>query len=191
MNYKSLFHTALLLISSPARAWEEIRLEEDRRKVFTAFVYPMIGLCGLSVFIGSLLLKGWSGPESFQYAMTQCCAVAVSLFGGYFLAAYLINALRVRLFMQDDDINLTRQFAGYAMVVPFLLQIIIGVLPDFNIIAMLLQFYIVYVVWEGSRSLMEVEEKDRLRFTVISSILLIVCPAVIQLLFNKLTLLLN
>lgn len=191
MNYKSLFHTALLLISSPVRAWEEIRLEEDRRTVFTAFVYPMIGLCGLSVFIGSLLLKGWSGPESFQYAMTQCCAVAVSLFGGYFLAAYLINALRVRLFMQDDDINLTRQFAGYAMVVPFLLQIIIGVLPDFNIIAMLLQFYIVYVVWEGSRSLMEVEEKDRLRFTVISSILLIVCPAVIQLLFNKLTLLLN
>ncbi|WP_071149081.1 Yip1 family protein [Bacteroides ndongoniae] len=191
MNYKSLFHTALLLISSPARAWEEIRLEEDRRTVFTAFVYPMIGLCGLSVFIGSLLLKGWSGPESFQYAMTQCCAVAVSLFGGYFLAAYLINALRVRLFMQDDDINLARQFAGYAMVVPFLLQIIIGVLPDFNIIAMLLQFYIVYVVWEGSRSLMEVEEKDRLRFTVISSILLIVCPAVIQLLFNKLTLLLN
>lgn len=191
MNYKSLFHTALLLISSPARAWEEIRLEEDRRTVFTAFVYPMIGLCGLSVFIGSLLLKGWSGPESFQYAMTQCCAVAVSLFGGYFLAAYLINALRVRLFMQDDDINLVRQFAGYAMVVPFLLQIIIGVLPDFNIIAMLLQFYIVYVVWEGSRSLMEVEEKDRLRFTVISSILLIVCPAVIQLLFNKLTLLLN
>ena len=191
MNYKSLFHTALLLISSPARAWEEIRLEEDRRTVFTAFVYPMIGLCGLSVFIGSLLLKGWSGPESFQYAMTQCCAVAVSLFGGYFLAAYLINALRVRLFMQDDDINLTRQFAGYAMVVPFLLQIIIGVLPDFNIIAMLLQFYIVYVVWEGSRSLMEVEEKDRLRFTVISSILQIVCPAVIQLLFNKLTLLLN
>lgn len=179
------------LISSPARAWEEIRLEEDRRTVFTAFVYPMIGLCGLSVFIGSLLLKGWSGPESFQYAMTQCCAVAVSLFGGYFLAAYLINALRVRLFMQDDDINLTRQFAGYAMVVPFLLQIIIGVLPDFNIIAMLLQFYIVYVVWEGSRSLVEVEEKDRLRFTVISSILLIVCPAVIQLLFNKLTLLLN
>ena len=46
------------LISSPARAWEEIRLEEDRRKVFTAFVYPMIGLCGLSVFIGSLVAKG-------------------------------------------------------------------------------------------------------------------------------------
>ena len=134
----------MLLISSPAKAWEEIRLEEDRRKVFTAFVYPMIGLCGLSVFIGSLLAKGWGGPESFQYAMTQCCAVAVSLFGGYF-----------------------------------------------NIIGLLLQFYIVYVVWEGASTLMEVEEKDRLRFTIISSILLIACPMLIQFIFNKLTMVLN
>ena len=111
----------MLLISSPAKAWEEIRLEEDRRKVFTAFVYPMIGLCGLSVFIGSLLAKGWGGPESFQYAMTQCCAVAVSLFGGYFLAAYLINGMRVKMFMMDSDMPLTQQFAGYALVVLFLL----------------------------------------------------------------------
>ena len=181
----------MLLISSPAKAWEEIRLEEDRRKVFTAFVYPMIGLCGLSVFIGSLLAKGWGGPESFQYAMTQCCAVAVSLFGGYFLAAYLINGMRVKMFMMDSDMPLTQQFAGYALVVLFLLRIIIGILPDFNIIGLLLQFYIVYVVWEGAFTLMKVEEKDRLRFTIISSILLIACPMLIQFIFNKLTMVLN
>ena len=70
------------MISSPARAWEEIRLEEDRRKVFTAFVYPMIGLCGLSVFIGSLLTNGWGGQHSFQIAMNYCCAVAVAEIGG-------------------------------------------------------------------------------------------------------------
>ena len=179
------------LISSPARAWEEIRLEEDRRKVFTAFVYPMIGLCGLSVFIGSLVAKGWGGPQSFQYAMTQCCAAAVSLFGGYFLAAYLINGLRVRMFMLDSDIPLAQQFAGYALVVVFLLRIVIGILPDFWIIALLLQFYIVYVVWEGSARLMQIAEKDRLRFTILSSILLIVCPAVIEWTFNKLTVVLN
>lgn len=151
----------------------------------------MIGLCGLSVFIGSLLAKGWGGPESFQYAMTQCCAVAVSLFGGYFLAAYLINGMRVKMFMMDSDMPLTQQFAGYALVVLFLLQIIIGILPDFNIIGLLLQFYIVYVVWEGASTLMKVEEKDRLRFTIISSILLIACPMLIQLIFNKLTMVLN
>lgn len=191
MNYKDLFKIALQLISSPARAWEEIRLEEDRRKVFIAFVYPMIGLCGLSVFIGSLITMGWGGPQSFQFAMTQCCAVAVSLFGGYFLAAYLINELRVRLLKMNSDVPLAQQFAGYALVVLFLLKIIIGILPDIRIIALLLQFYIVYVVWEGSVRVMQVEEKDRLRFTIFSSILLIVCPAVIEWIFNRLTVVLN
>ena len=78
MNYKALFQIAMSLISSPAKAWEEIRLE-DRRAVLTVFVYPMIGLCGLSVFIGALWTNGWGGPQSFQLAMTQCCAVAVAL----------------------------------------------------------------------------------------------------------------
>ena len=186
MNYKELFDRALLLISSPARAWEEIRLEEDRRKVFTAFVYPMIGSCGLSVFIGSLLVKGWSGPQSFQYAMTQCCAVAVSLFSGYFLAAYLIDELRVRMLMQEKDIFLSRQFAGYALVVHFLLQIVIGILPDFGIIALLLQFYIVYVVWEGTDVLLHIDEKKRLSFTLLTSLALLASPMFIEMVFNRL-----
>ncbi len=174
MNYKDLFHLAILLISSPARAWEEISLE-DRRKVFTICL-SYDWLCGLSVFIGSLMKMGWDGPQSFQYAMTQCCAVAVSLFGGYFLAAYLINGLRVRMFILDSDIPLAQQFAGYALVVVFMLRIVIGILPDFGIMALLLQFYIVYVVWEGSKKVMQIAEKDRLRFTILSSILLIACP---------------
>ena len=179
------------LISSPAKAWEEISMEEDRRKVFMAFVYHMIGLCGLSVFIGSLLTNGWGGPQSFQIAMTNCCAVAVALFGGYFLAAYAINEMGVRMFGMPANAPLTQQFAGYALVVPFLLQIVTGLLPDFRIIAWLFQFYIVYVVWEGAPILMQVEEKVRLKYTLFSSVLLILCPTVIQFVFSKLIAILN
>ena len=179
------------LISSPAKAWEEISMEEDRRKVYIAFVYPMIGLCGLSVFIGSLLTNGWGGPQSFQIAMTNCCAVAVALFGGYFLAAYAINEMGTRMFGMHSNMPLTQQFAGYALVVPFLLQIVTGLLPDFRIIAWLLQFYIVYVVWEGVPVLMGVEEKQRLKYTLLSSVLLILCPAVIQIVINRQTAILN
>ena len=191
MDYKELIHITLRLISSPAQAWEEIRLEEDRRKVFTAFVYPMIGLCGLSVFIGSLLTMGWGGPQSFQYAMTRCCAVAVSLFGGYFLAAYLINVMGVRWMRIPDQLPLVQQFAGYALVVVFLLRIVLGILPDFQIIAILLQFYTVYIVWEGSARLLRVADASRLRFTLMTSVVLIVCPMVIEWIFNELTVVLN
>ena len=191
MNYKELFNIAMKLISSPAKAWEEISMEEDRRKVYMTFVYPMIGLCGLSVFIGSLLTNGWGGPQSFQIAMTNCCAIAVALFGGYFLAAYAINEMGVKIFGLPTNASLTQQFAGYALVVPFLLQIVTGLLPDFRIIAWLLQFYIVNVVWEGAPILMNVEEKHRLKYTFFSAGLLILCPTVIQFVFNKLTAILN
>jgi len=191
LDYKELIHITLRLISSPAQAWEEIRLEEDRRKVFTAFVYPMIGLCGLSVFIGSLLTMGWGGPQSFQYAMTRCCAVAVALFGGYFLAAYLINVMGVRWMRMPDQLPLVQQFAGYALVVVFLLRIVLGILPDFQIIAILLQFYTVYIVWEGSARLLRVTDASRLRFTLMTSVVLIVCPMVIEWIFNELTVVLN
>lgn len=190
MNYKELLNITLRLISSPAQAWEEIRLE-DRRKVFTAFVYPMIGLCGLSVFIGSLIALGWSGSQSFQYAMTKCCAVAVALFGGYFLAAYLINLAASRFCGMGDNLSLVQQFSGYAMVVIFLLRMVLGILPDFQIVAMLLQFYVVYVVWEGSVRLLQVSEANRLRFTLTASVLLIACPMLIEWLFNRLTIMLN
>ena len=191
MNYKELLNITLRLISSPAQAWEEIRLEEDRRKVFTAFVYPMIGLCGLSVFIGALLTMGWGGPQSFQYAMTRCCAVAVALFGGYFLAAYLINVMGVRWMRMPDQLPLVQQFAGYALVVVFLLRIVLGILPAFQIIAILLQFYTVYIVWEGSARLLRVADASRLRFTLMTSVVLIVCPMVIEWIFNELTVVLN
>ncbi len=151
----------------------------------------MIGLCGLSVFIGSLLLMGWSGPQSFQYAMTQCCAVAVALFAGYFLAAYIINAVGVHMFGLADNMPLAQQFAGYALVVLFLLRIVLGLLPDFWIIAMLLQFYTLYVVWEGCPLMMHVSDKNRLRFTVLVSVLLIVCPSVVEWAFNRLIILLD
>jgi len=95
------------------------------------------------------------------------------------------------MFGMTNDIPLAQQFAGYALVVTFLLHIVTGLLPDFSIIGWLLQFYIVYVVWEGARVVMLVEEKNRLRYTIFSSILLILCPAVIQIVFNKLTAILN
>lgn len=191
MSYKEVFKIALLLISSPARAWEEIRLEEDKRKVFTAFVYPMIGLCTLSVFLGVLFAHGWGGPESFQVAMRSACVIAVALFGGYFLAAYALNEVGVKMFGLASNRPLMHQFAGYSLVVTFLTHIITGLFPEFALVAFILQFYIVYVVWVGAAVLMEIAESQRLNYTLIASLILIACPSGIQFVFNRLLIILN
>ena len=97
----------------------------------------------------------------------------------------------VRMFGLPSNIPLSRQFAGYALVVPFVLQVITGILPAFQILAYLFHFYIVYVVWEGVPIMMGVGDKMRLKYTLLASVLLIVCPAVIQFVFNKLMFVLN
>ena len=176
----------MTLISSPAKAWEEIRLVEDKRKVHTDFVYPMIGLCALSVFLGSLFTHGWGGPQSFQIAMTECCVVAVSLFAGYFLAAYAVNEVSVQMFDMPNNMPAAQQFAGYSLVVTFLVYIVSGILPAFAFIGIILQFYIIYIVWEGAPILMDVKEDVRLKYTIIVSVLLILCPVIIQFTFKKL-----
>ena len=139
MNYKDLFKRVISLISSPAKAWEEIGKEEDRRKVLGAFVYPMIGLCGLSVFIGTFI-GNTEGVAAFQIAMTRCCAIFVSLFGGYFLAAYAIDQLGKKLLGREDQYELNQQFVGYSMVVTFVLDIVSG-LFSISILHWILQTY--------------------------------------------------
>jgi hypothetical protein len=191
LNHKDLFKIALLLISSPAKAWEEIRVEEDRRKALTAFVYPMIGLCVLAVFLGSLFSNGWGGPESFRVAMKNCCVVAVALFGGYFLAAYIINTLGMKMFGLPNDMPLVQQFAGYALTVTFLLNIVTGLLPELGLIALIMKFYMIYIVWIGADVLMGVKENQRLKYTLTVFFLLLVCPTGIRLIFGKLLVILN
>lgn len=114
----------------------------------------------------------------------------VSLFGGYFLAAYAVNQLGKKLLNRGEQYELNQQFVGYAMVVTFVLDIISG-LFSISILHWILQFYTVFVVYEGARTLMKVEEAKLTRYTLIASVIVIVCPALIAAVFNELSVILN
>ena len=159
---------------------------EDRQKVMMDFVYPLIAFAGLSVFLSALYNLGWSTPENYQEAMTRCCAVAVSLFGGFYLSAYLINRIGMYVAGRPDNAAVARQFTGYSMGFLLLLQIVYGLLPELFIGMLVLSFYTVYIVWVGSRELLHIREEVRLRFTLLASAVLFLCPLTIQQLFNKL-----
>lgn len=174
-----------MLISSPAKAWDEIGTEEDRRKVMPAFVYPMIAFCGLSTFVGSLLGIGISA-QAFQIALTNSCAVFVALFGSYFLVAYLANKYGTKVLGRPNESALCLQFVGHSMTVIFVLSFITGLFPSFLILQLMLQLYVVYIVWEGARHLMHVPDKNLMMYTIFISFSLIVAPMVIRWIFNRL-----
>ena len=97
MNYKELFNKMAFLLSSPNRFWEKEATEGQGSRMMSEYVYPLIGLCGLSEFIGTFIGRDVS-TEFFQWALTRCCAIAVSLFGGFFVATYLLDKISWNLF---------------------------------------------------------------------------------------------
>ena len=183
MSYKDLFKRLFRILANPKKAWTEITVESPRRDVLATFVYPLIALCGLAVLLSAFMHDGLK-REVYQPALMDMLSCCIALFGGFFLASYLSNLIGRNMLGKADNIELNRQLVGYAMVVIFVLEIISG-LFTLSILHWILQFYTVFVVYEGARILMQIDEKDLTRFSLIISIIIIVCPAIISTVFNK------
>ena len=189
MDYKKLFHKVIVLLSSPGKTWTEISEGGEDRNVLGSFVYPLIGLCGLAEFIGAFLGRDIT-PDVFQNALRSCCALAVALFGGFFLAVYLIEAVGKRWFATAYSKSMLHTFVGYSMVVTFVLDMVSSFFP-IAILHWTLQLYTLFVVFEGARRYLRVPETQLNTFTLVSTLFVLLSPAVIESLFNKLTVILN
>ena len=183
MNYKELFQRLFALIASPKKAWVEISSESPRHDVMATFVYPLIALCGLAVLFNKLMGDGLE-RLTFQTAAMDICSYCVALFGGFFLAAWLLDLVRQKLLKHDSDMAGAQIFVGYAMGVVFVAEILSILFPQFFIFKWILQFYVLYVVWEGSEIIFTMPEKDKLTFTILTSVAVIFSPVVIRVLFN-------
>ena len=188
MDYRFLIHIIGLLLASPKKAWQEIS-SLSFQSCLTLFVFPMIALAALASFLGCLMRVGISGAEQYQYAMRQCCSLAVALFAGFFLSAYLTNTVGLRFMSQADSPLRSQVLCGYGMVVVMLMDILTALFPDLGLLALLGNFYTVYVIWEGVPRLYPslMDDTMRLRMTALVSALLLIVPYVIQRVFNQLS----
>jgi hypothetical protein len=186
MNYKELFQRLFALIASPKKTWVEISCESPRRDVMGSFVYPLIALCGLAVLLSTFLREGMA-REVYQPAIMEMCSYCVALFGGFFLAAWLLDMLRQKFLGHTADLSGSQFFVGYTMGVVFLAEILAILFPQFFIFKWILQFYVLYIVWEGSDVFFTVSEDKRLTFTAITSVAVVFSPAIIRILFNMLS----
>lgn len=189
MNYKDLLSKTLLILSSPSKAWEQFSINPEGKNVLQNFVYPMIGLCSISEFIGTFIGKDMI-PDVFQVALTNCCAMAVALFGGIFLAIYLLDKALKGWFSTSVSNGLLTEFVAYSMTVKFVLDIFSS-LFSLQLILLILQIYTIFIVFEGSRRFLRLKEDKVTLFTLVATIVILLCPSMIDLVFNKLSVALN
>ncbi|MBR3759259.1 MAG: DUF1282 family protein [Bacteroidaceae bacterium] len=188
MNYKELFNRLIQIIGSPSKAWEEICQEDTPEQVQTAYVYPLIALCGIAMFVGLLFGNGVDEFD-FQLTLTKCCGLFISLFGGFYLATYAIEWYgNHTLYDHSENTRANIQkLVGYSMSVIFVLSIFGSLFPSFFILRWILQFYLIYIVWEGSKMMMKIPEDKLLSYTLITSVIILVAPIVIDYIFTWLS----
>lgn len=186
MNYKQLFNRISLIISKPQEAWKQIQTE-DKQKVMTSFVYPLLAISSLAVFIGQLLSSDAENAAGvFAEALSQACIVLVSLFGGLYLACFVAEQLFARFLGMQIDRNTSLKIISYGFTLTFLQTICVGLLPDFRFIVYILQFYALYILWEAVPIFLKVKEEDRLKATAFLFSGVFFCPFVIEFIFGKL-----
>jgi len=177
--FREVFRKVIALASQPQKTWETLVGEgenEEHEKFLSNFVYPLIGLVAVAAFVGVLFSRREFDVELALKASVR--DLASSLFG-FFLASYFLNELWGNFFNRDKDSKLCQRFIGYSSSLMFVLNIVLALLPEFFFLRIFV-LYIVYIVWEGAVSYMKVEDSERLKFTGITSALIIVAPVVIR-----------
>ena len=176
--YKKNFNTAILLIFKPKEAWAKLkeRHEEDSESFLSTYIYPFVGLIALTAFIGVLFTRK---EFDVQIALKSSILALLSMFCGFFLAAYLISEILHTYFHRERNIKLCQRFVGYSSSLMFILNIILSLLPEFFFLRFSV-LYTIYIVWEGAIPYMDVNESEQLKFVSISTALIIITPLAIE-----------
>ena len=175
--FGNIFKRLTAIILNPGNTWTELSYQEEERDTFLSqFIYPLIGIIALAAFLGVLFTRK---EFDFEIALKIALRTVIAVAGGFFLGAYCLNEVWKSVFNQPKDMALCRFFMGYASSLMFVLFIITALLPEFFFLYIFV-LYTVYIIWEGAVVYMQVEEENRLKFTVIASVIVILTPFVIE-----------
>ena len=180
--WRDIFITiAQLMVASP-KAWKDIEKEKKTQHEFLyRFLHPIFGIIAFTSFVGGL----WFVREgSVENALKGSIISVVGVYGGYFIASYLLNEIAPR-FGLSKHLSRFQQFTGYASVVIYALFIVTPFLSELFIL-WLLALYTIYLVNTGSVYFMKVPAAKVVDFTVAASAIILLAPVLIHTLFSYL-----
>jgi hypothetical protein len=171
--YQDLYKRLWLFIVHPAEGWAEVYGEKKSlNAILSDFVLPLMALCALTTFVGFIFNhQGFS----LELALKQATVIFIALFGGLYLAYFIMNYVLSSQMDKDDVFSLSAYSSGLGYVV----ILITSVVPEF-LMANLLVFYAAYIIWLGiQRYLNKAEMNRRIWLTVLFFVLIHLLPCLI------------
>jgi hypothetical protein len=180
--WRDIFITIVQLIVASPRAWKDLKKEERAQHEFLyRFLHPMFGIIAFASFVGGLWFVRDGNVEN---ALKNSIISVVGVYGGYFIASYVLNEVAPR-FGLGKDLPRFQQFTGYASVALYVLFIVTPFLSDLFIL-WLFALYTIYLVNIGAFYFMKAPKARIADFTAAASAVIILTPVLVRALFSYL-----
>ena len=173
----------LQLILSPRNGWEDISLDDDRRRYPTAASYYLfIGITSLS------WLVQWAYHPVYFKAVKVIELVIVTyaiFFVCYFVGTFVMSVALETLVKQGIEIDehRTRTFTLYSLALLAIVLLLGLLLPASTPILWFLPLYVLVIMWKGARYLRIA--KDKVGWFVTTALLGILMPPMLLGLLSK------
>ncbi|MCL2097855.1 MAG: YIP1 family protein [Bacteroidales bacterium] len=170
------------ILVSPKTEWPTIEAENaPHAKVFTSYVVPLALIPAIAAFIGYGLI-GYSvwgvRISSMDWGIRQAIVQLISMYGGVYLTAFIVNALADN-FGAKKDFNRAFSLVAYAYT-PMFVGGICYILPSLWWLASLCGIYGLYLLYIGLQPMMKAPAEKQSSYFVISLIATVAVAAILS-----------
>lgn len=182
--FKKMFKRLWDLLSTPAKAWKVISIEESKGKPYLKeFFYPLIGFASITSFINPFIKGGLTINQMAWNGIQSALVVFGSGFFGFMLASRLLDWIFVRWFDQKPDLKKAEILAAYSSAPILAISLLTRLISEFFFMKVFF-LYIFAVIWEAATNFYSIDEKQQGRFTGAAGAVILLSPLVIEFLLR-------
>ncbi len=157
--------------------WDKIALERiSEPELRKYFVFPWIVICFIIVLIFDSIYNPAKGLEK---GLLDSIITAVSFLGGYFLSNKICFWYLSRLHKENLNLISSEKIVSYSFTIIFVLKIITTIFPGL-LFLQILSVYVAFMVWEGCRSVLKLNEDERGNIVLVFTLTIILIPLIIS-----------
>jgi hypothetical protein len=179
---RRLFILLFALISEPVKAWTQLAEKPEGRNedFYKNYLYPVIGLIALFSFSGTLL-----SIEKFdvQIALKIVIKQIAVYFGGFYLSSLVLSEYVFPRFNKEKDRFLGERFVAYSSAMLYAIAMLQSLFPSLFFLTFIV-LYSAYIIFAGTTNYLKIKEEYLVKFTVLSSIIILLFPGALELLIE-------
>lgn len=189
---RKVFRRVLQVIFHPARAWEEIagEAEEGRCNPVAEYLYPLVSCCALLCFAAKLVaarVADGTAPmgEVVPRAFLEIVGFFFVFIVGFYLALFFLHRLFPSSWRSLEQGMPLPVLLSYSMTLLVVLRTMGNIVEVFSFLGFPFQFYTLYIVWEGSKKMLDVPDRGRLIISVLITLVLILFTTLIANFYDR------